>query len=297
MNGREQGFLLLTSFLGDLSRHPLTVAQFRNLAQRAASMTPPKEERDLTEADLIAIGCGRDLAHRILGLLEQQELLESYLRRGQMRDCRPITRVSPAYPVRLRKGLGLDSPGCLWSKGDSRLLDTPTVALVGSRELRPENADFAAEAGRQAAMQGFTLVSGNARGADRIAQDSCLDSGGRVISVVADALEKYPLRRNVLYLSEEGFDRPFSSQRALSRNRVIHCLGEKTLVAQCSLRTGGTWSGTRQNLKNRWSPVFCFDDGSPATYDLLQMGATPIGFSGLADLAGLQKTHISFFDQ
>ena len=32
MNGKERGFLLLTSHLGDPERKPLTVAQFRQLA-------------------------------------------------------------------------------------------------------------------------------------------------------------------------------------------------------------------------------------------------------------------------
>lgn len=284
MNAREQGFLLLSSELGDPNRHPLTTAQLRALTGLAAGMAPPEEERELTEEDLRAIGCDGAFARRILELLEQRELLEAYLQTGRKRDCYPITRVSPGYPARLRARLGGERPGCLWAKGDISLLQKPAMALVGSRELWPENQAFAAEVGRQAARQGFTLISGNARGADRVAQESCLDSGGTVISVVADALEKRPLRRNVLYLAEESFDIPFSSQRALSRNRLIHCLGEKTLVAQCSLRTGGTWNGTCRNLRHRWSPVFCFDDGSPASLTLGEMGAGLIGMAALENL-------------
>ena len=40
--------------------------------------------------------------------------------------------------------------------------------------MRQENRTFAEEVGRQAALQGLTLVSGNARGADRAAQESCV---------------------------------------------------------------------------------------------------------------------------
>ena len=87
------------------------------------------------------------------------------------------------------------------------------VALVGSRELREENWKFAAEVGRQAALQGYVLVSGNARGADRTAQEACLAAGGKVICVVADDLWKQPLRENILYLSEDDFEEGFSAQR------------------------------------------------------------------------------------
>ena len=52
MTVREQGFLLLTSFLGDPGRKPLTVPQFRKLATMAATMENPTAERDLTVEDL-----------------------------------------------------------------------------------------------------------------------------------------------------------------------------------------------------------------------------------------------------
>ena len=100
--------------------------------------------------------------------------------------CHPISRVGEEYPQSIHNRLGLDAPGCLWSRGDLELLQKPAVALVGSRDLAPDNLAFAKEVGRQAARQGYVLVSGNARGADRAAQDSCLEAGGEVIAIVAD---------------------------------------------------------------------------------------------------------------
>ena len=108
--------------------------------------------------------------------------------------------------------------------------------MVGSRELGEENRIFAENVGRQAALQGYVLVSGNAKGADSTAQESCLTGGGSVICVVADELEKHPVQKNVLYLSEDGFDMVFSPYRALQRNRIIHSLGSCTFVAQSGLK-------------------------------------------------------------
>lgn len=273
MNPREKGFLLLTSYLGNPERKPLTVAQLRDLGRKMASAERPKTDRELTPEDLKSIGYTGQTAQRIIALLEETQLLENYLRKAKKAECVPITRVSDGYPRKIRQTLGLEAPGVLWAKGDISLLQTPMIALVGSRELAKDNALFAQQVGKQAALQGYTLVSGNARGADRLAQDSCLANGGKVISVVADQLNSHPGRENVLYLSEDDYDLPFSAYRALKRNRIIHALGSRVFVAGCRLGKGGTWEGTKTNLQHRYSPVFCFQDGSDAGTELAQMGA------------------------
>ena len=297
MTGAERGFLLLTSHLGNPMRHPLSVAQFRVLAERMQAASRNPEDRELNPEDLKALGYGTEMAERVVRLLSEEELLDHYLQKARKLECVPVTRVSEGYPLVVRKRLGLDSPGCLWARGEVELLKEPTVSLVGSRELRKENWRFAAEVGRQAALQGYVLVSGNARGADRAAQDSCLQHGGKVISVVADELWKHPKRENVLYLSEDGYEEAFSAQRALSRNRVIHALGLKTFVAQASLKTGGTWDGTVKNLRFGWSPVFCYDDGSEVMQLLFQMGATPVHMDDLNSIYELSQNQSNLFDR
>ena len=287
MTGAERGFLLLTSHLGNPERPVLTTAQFRMLTDRVVHGETPREERELTASDLIQLGYGRDMAARIVRLLSEEDLLHHYLHRGHRLDCVPVTRVTEAYPLILRQRLGLDSPGTLWGKGNLSLLNTPAISLVGSRDLRPENHRFAEAVGRYAAKQGLTLVSGNARGADRAAQEACLAAGGKVISIVADELWKHPAREAVLYLSEEDYDSPFTAQRALSRNRCIHSLGRMVFVAQSDLQKGGTWDGTAKNLHFGWSPVACFRDGSEASLELEQLGAFLIDMEDLKDFEGI----------
>lgn len=288
--------MLLTSQLGNPDRKVLTPAQLRTLAQRSRQLDLSDPERDLTESDLIALGYNRQMAQRIVALLSERELLEYYCLQGKKAGCVPLTRVTAEYPAAVRRGLGLESPGCLWAKGDLSLLKLPAVALVGSRDLRPNNLLFAREVGRQAARQGYALVSGNARGADQAAQEACLAAGGKVISVVADSLKSHKQRENMLYLSEDGFDRPFTAQRAISRNRCVHCLGEKTFVAQCGYQTGGTWDGTVKNLRFGWSPVYGFADGSAAMELLIQMGAEGIDDTQLKDFTKLPQTAVSIMN-
>lgn len=297
MNPREKGFLLLSSHLGDSARRPLTMAQLRTLAQRMQTMERPNEDRNLTIADLKKLGYSDDMAEHIICLLSQEDVLKYYVSRGKRLGCTPVTRVSEAYPLILRQRLGLDSPGCLWVKGDISLLNTPAIALVGSRDLNEPNRQFAKAVGIHAAQQGLTLVSGNARGADKAAQNACLSAGGRVISIVADELAKHPVRENLLSVSEDGFDEEFTAIRALSRNRCIHALGRMVFVAQSGLEKGGTWDGTVKNLKNGWSSVACFRDGSDAAAALEGLGAWQIGMDDLSDFGELSNQTESLFDR
>lgn len=287
MTGAERGFLLLCCHLGNPERKPLTPAQFRKLARRVRDSVHAEEDRELEVRDLTAIGYGPEEAERIVGLLSEEELLERYLAKAAKFGCVPLTRLTEGYPRRIIDALGDEAPGCLWARGDLEALERPGIALVGSRELRPENGAFARQAGVVAAKQGFAIVSGNARGADRTAQDACLAAGGAVVSIVADRLTDHVPVGKILYLSEEGFDLEFSAQRALSRNRCIHALGEAAIAAQCSLRTGGTWDGSVKNLRFGWSPLYVFDDGSESAKLLEQMGAVKIGIDDLKDLQHL----------
>lgn len=297
MNGREEGFLLLTSHLGNPERKVLTVAQFRLLAQCVRGSEYDDPTGELTQQELMNLGLDGRYAQRILELLSHREQLRCYLQEGTQLGCYPVTRVSPGYPGSVHKRLGLDAPGCLWCKGDQNLLHTPAVSLVGSRDLREENYRFAQEVGKQAAMQGITLVSGNARGADRAAQDACLSHGGSVICVVADSLCRQPAKERVLYISEDSFDAPFTSPRAHSRNRVIHALGLAVFVAQSSEEKGGTWHGTMYNLQNCLSPVAVFCDGSEASERLIQHGAMPISTEQLGDIPSLFSQTQNLFDR
>ena len=297
MTGPEAGYLLLCCHLGNPDRKVLTTAQLRTLSQRMQNLVMDDPNRELEASDLLALGYSREMAQRILSLLSEKDLLRHYLRRAAKAGCVPIVRISPMYPARLRQQLGDEAPGCLWARGDPELLKNRCISLVGSRDLNPANLEFAREAGSQAARQGYTLVSGNARGADRNAQDACLTAGGNVISIVADSLESHPLRPNVLYLSEDDFGAEFSAQRALSRNRCIHAMSDKVLVAQSGFQHGGTWDGTVKNLRFHWSQVFCFGDRSPAAEQLCLMGANPVTMEDLSDLNALFGMEVNFFSR
>lgn len=257
---------------------PLTTAQFRQLSVRVRSRMG-REERHLREEDFRLLGYDEAESRRLYSLVCREDALMRYLERGKQLGIVPLTRLDPAYPSALWKKLGDRCPPVLFAAGNLALLQKPMAALIGSRKPNPDNAVFAEKLGAQMAAADRVLVSGGARGCDTLAQRACLTAGGSFIGIVPDALDRrlqeliWPER--MLYLAEGGYDLRFSSARAHSRNRLIHALPDCVWVAQTGWRTGGTWTGTMENLRHGWSPVKVYADGSPGSRALLENGAKP----------------------
>lgn len=272
----------------------LSLAQARELSRRARAAGIGEEDpfRDVTVKDVRRLGYSEYEAGHIVSLLGRERQLDGYLLAAEKADVAVITRLDARFPQRLREQLGARCPAALFCRGDLRLLQRPCISVVGSRHLASPGAQFAAQAGRLAAREGFTLCSGDAMGADRTAQEACLRGGGSVLIFPATELVYCPARENVLYAAEGGFELGFSAQRALGRNRFIHAMGEKTLVAQTGFGKGGTWNGSLDNLQHEYSPLFVFDDGSEGARALCARGATPV--QALTSLQALTPAQLSF---
>ena len=286
MTELERGLLLLCSDLGDETVRPLTFAQYRSLRKtiRAASLEGSDPDSAVNAASLIRLGCTPDDAENILRLLDREAQLDRYLKTAAEYGILAVTQWSPSYPVHLLQSLEELAPPVLFALGDPTLFRRPCVSLVGSRKLLPSGEQFASRVGECSARAGLTLVSGGAVGADSVGQGACLSRGGSVISFVPTRLVDYakqPPRKGLLLCSETGFSLPFTAQRALSRNRLIHGMGQRTFVAQVAAGTGGTFRGTMENLSHNWSPVFVHADGSPGAALLRQNGATPVTYEQL----------------
>ena len=272
----------------------LSLAQARELSRRARAAGIGEEDpfRDVTVKDVRRLGYSEYEAGHIVSLLGRERQLDGYLLAAEKAGVTVITRLDNRFPRKLREQLGARCPAALFCRGDLRLLQRPCISVVGSRHLAQPGAQFATQAGCLAAKEGFTLCSGDAMGADRTAQEACLSNGGSVLIFPATELVYCPIRKNTLYAAEGGFELGFSAQRALGRNRFIHAMGEKTLVAQTGFGKGGTWNGSLDNLQHEYSPLFVFDDGSEGARALCARGATPV--QALTSLQALTPAQLSF---
>ena len=282
MTGLERGMLLLCCPLGQSEVKPLTGAEFMRLER--ALFEKPSREGDVTPQTLKEDGIDPALAERICALLDREELLDRYLAVAENLGIGVLTRLNPAYPPVLLSKLREHAPLVLFYRGDTALLQSRGVSLVGSRKLSPMGEAFARRVGALCAVEGRTLISGGAAGADRAAQQACTALEGKAVVFTADRLMDHPQQDNVLYCSEEGYDVAFSTPRAHSRNRLIHAMGERTFVAQCTHGSGGTWAGTVENLKKELSPVICHKDGSSAMLALQELGAELLDYEDLTSV-------------
>lgn len=277
MTAAERGVLLLCAQLENGDR-PLTMAQFRELSKRVnAARTPDDGAAPVRAGDLQQLGYTKSEAVRIEALLNREEEISRLIDCCEKSGIHPIARTGSRYPLRLSRTLSLSCPPLLFAKGEMALLDTQCVSLVGSRRLSGAGRLFAEQVGRLAAREGYTLCSGGAEGADLAAQEACLSEGGSVIVFTPGNLLQTVCGERTLLLSEGGIALSFSAARAMARNRLIHAMGEKTLVAQTDHGFGGTWNGTLENLRHGFSPVFIHDDGSAGAQALAARGAVPIG--------------------
>src|SRR5206468_1140399 len=133
------------------------------------------------------------------------------------------------------------------------------------RNIDEAGAAFAREVGRKAAAAKLLVVSGGARGTDRIAMDGALEADGNAVGAMADTLEttarKSDVRELLLdgrlvlltpYLPAAGF----SVGAAMGRNKIIYGLADFAVVVSSDYQTGGTWAGAVEALKAGWCPVF-----------------------------------------
>lgn len=92
------------------------------------------------------------------------------------------------FPLTCRK---IENPSAvLFAIGNTEILNNnKMLAVIGSRKVSTIGAEFAFEAGKIFAKQGFTVVSGLALGSDTCGHLGTLDAGGSTIAVLPNELD------------------------------------------------------------------------------------------------------------
>ncbi len=202
------------------------------------------------------------------------------------------TRAEKNYPNRLKKILKKNSPPVIFYCGNIDITQSDGVAVVGSRKIDEKALEFTKTLVTKCTAQGFTIVSGGARGVDTAAQNAALLSGGKVISVVADSLLQRIKRKdvreaimsgNLLLVTPSNPKNGFTVYSAMDRNKYIYALSKYAVVVSSDNNKGGTWTGAVENLKNKWVPLFVRkDDWIPeGNIGLIDSGALPLSTSQL----------------
>ena len=144
-----------------------------------------------------------------------------------------------------------DAPIFLFYRGDVSILNSPCIAMVGSRNTTHYGKQQATAITKTLALQGLTVVSGLAVGVDGHAHRGALSSGisGSTIAVLGSGLDRiYPKRHEALaaqivqqgglLLSEYMPDTPPKAEHFPQRNRIVSGLSVGTVVIEAAINSG-----------------------------------------------------------
>ncbi|WP_293644101.1 DNA-processing protein DprA [Thiolapillus sp.] len=174
-------------------------------------------------------------------------------------DCHFIPLTSPRYPEALADLA--DAPLGLFVLGRLSSLNTPQIAMVGSRNPSRGGEQTAREFARHFARSGIAVTSGLALGIDAASHRGALSGGGPTLAVMATGLDRvYPASNRELAheIADNGaliseFPPGTSPRRGHfpRRNRIISGLSLGVLVVEAALKSGSLITARLAGEHNR----------------------------------------------
>ena len=209
----------------------------------------------------------------------------NYFDRLKRGNVRVVTIYDADYPSRL---LSLqDKPILLYIKGSVDILEKPTIAVIGTREMSFYGRKTTEEFTQRLVDSGFVIIAGLARGVDTKAHESALKSEGFTAAILGSGIDRvYPpentnLASNIVnsksvLLSEYPLGYPPLPSNFVLRNRLVSGLSDAVLVVE-GKRKSGTLI-TASHAANQGKQVFTIQGQidsplSEASHFLIQNGA------------------------
>jgi DNA protecting protein DprA len=143
----------------------------------------------------------------------------------------------PAYPQQIR---GITAPPpILWGRGPR--FDTPLIAVVGTRTPSPIAARAASWSAQQIVAAGYGVVSGGARGIDRLAHQA---ASPHTVVVLSSGLRSEAARNNHDIAEDGGtllseyHDDTYVLGRLFARNRLLVALSHGVIPIAATAQSG-----------------------------------------------------------
>ena len=210
---------------------------------------------------------------------------EEELERASKTGVQVITWDDKTYPALLKEIT--DPPLVLYVAGDVTALDTPSIAIVGTRHPTVYGRETARRFAYQLGGAGYTIISGLAEGIDTEAHLGALKAKGKTVAVLGSALDcLYPksntkLAREIAtsggaVISEYAFGRQPDRQTFPMRNRIVSGLSRGVLVVEAPVNSGTlitAGQGMDQNRSVMVIPGRIDSAASQGCHKLLKEGA------------------------
>lgn len=190
------------------------------------------------------------------------QVLEQF-ERTNIHDCGIRVYGSEDYPDRLRDAA--HPVELLYFRGWWDLIDAPKrIAIVGSRNVSEDGIRRTKRLVKLLVRDGFTIVSGLAKGVDKAAHTTAIENGGNTIAVIGTPITEYypPENKELQDLIAEKYllisqvpiwryaEQDYRSNRLFfpERNATMSAVAQATVIVEAS-DTSGTLSQARAALQ------------------------------------------------
>ncbi len=213
------------------------------------------------------------------------EAIEAEMEQSEQIGVRIIASCEPDFPAYLR---AVDpTPPILSIKGRVDILHEPCVAIIGARNASAMGVRFARQIAGELGEQGYTIVSGLARGIDTAAHSASLSTG--TAAVLGGGVDHiYPRQNAELFrdmsesgalISESPLGYKATARDFPRRNRIISGLSKAVVVIEAAERSGTLITARyamEQNREVMAAPGSPLDPRTKGCNRLIQNGAALI---------------------
>lgn len=199
-----------------------------------------------TEKEILKVDGMSDKIVQNMQKAKDAKLLEKYEKYILKNDIKIINISDDNYPAKLKNIYA--PPITIFAKGDISLLNSKSIAIVGSREPSKYGIYVAEKFSTELSKEGITIISGLAKGIDTFAHIGALSSFGKTIAVLGSGIDVVYPKENAKYyreISEKGLiiseyivGTAPESKNFPQRNRIISGLSDGVLVVEARKNSG-----------------------------------------------------------
>lgn len=173
--------------------------------------------------------------------------IDKYLKYMMNNKIEIITIRDKSYPDKLK--VIYDPPIVLYIKGNKKILNEKSIAIVGCRLCTMYGENIAKKLAYNLSLNNINVISGLAKGIDSFAHKGSMLANGKTIAVVGCGLDRvYPRENEVLFNEIINKDGAIVSEYIIGtkpiaknfprRNRIISGLSDGLIVVEAREKSG-----------------------------------------------------------
>ena len=263
-----------------------------DISDLLSSKEPPgKKKLGLTEKQLMS-----------LGDMDESECMSDYEQLKQ-KGVHLIHLSDKRYPANVKEHLDDSSPPILYCDGETGLLSSDGIAIVGARRASEKLLSKTGKIASSLAQAGKNILSGYAKGVDTAAHLGALSAGGTTTFVLSYGILEFsrkkvfadtPWTGNILAVSQFYPQSKFHARNAMERNKLVVALSKGVIVIASGPeknskgKSSGTFAAGKIAL-NTGSPLFVLSptlvgEEFPGNRELIKQGGIEVDMENFTDI-------------